>query len=675
MSASAPNSKPVHGPATLDTFARLQLAAALLEYDHDLDGKLAEQSCIFAPYREDVPVLDLYTGDQYQNGYPAYQEDDDADMTWRTNDRTSKRLSLAAGGATPAVFTDFLGDPAQDTIPEEPIEAGVDDADLASEWGLESVMTKFDNLDANELKVGTGAKKARKRKNSRAQTEILGMMSDVEALDLGADRQDPTEDFATESLPDVLDHAMIRPRRKGPKQSAGAKARRASLESELEMAFSGSEQLDPLDMGEATAGGRSRSSSLGGMAPSMLSFNALAGPLDAEDMAKMSADYAAEAVARPASSMSQYVSRFDPKAVAAQKEEDLSTRLRFPGSLHPKILVMPAPLAELSLAGKDAEAEPEIEQPKPRIEREAGKLYGRSLMDELNDRKTRQKAKNRAFQGDSRRAMTDNLALRHVRAPSPLGETQPLNEGSGSPEKPLVAGKSTEDPWVKYTSHRSLAGIASSPGRGAPTSPSKRVTTLLSPGHSPHTASPTTPRALASSPSAQLSTAELQAAYKRASAMPLQKTQQDSDSDDDVPLQTRQAQLTTSLGASTSPIKAQSEPAKPMPSVFGQDLVMQAELLKLEKILKIEEAEKKIQAEKERILELEREVKEKKKREKAERKAQKKAEKERKAGKLATAEQQAHSPEAAQDEPTKRQSTCSMLREQESKLHCLNACT
>ena len=671
MSASPAATKPMASRAALDTFARLQLAAALLEYEHDIDGKTAENSAIFAPFREDAPVLDSYHGDQYPGDYVA---EEDAGMAWRTNDRTSKRLSMAAGGATPTVFTDYLRDSPNTTAPqgatilEDPAEAGVEDADLASEWGLKNVMTKFDNLDANDLKTDIGAKKVKKRKNSRAQTDILGMMSDVEALDDRPVTPDATEQFATQSLPDVLDHTLIRPRRKGPKESAGARARRASLESQLEMAFSGTELPDVLDQGEEAAGGRSRSSSLGGMAPSMLSFNALAGPLDADDMAQLQADYAAEIAARPASSMSQYVSRFDPKAVAAQKEEELSTRLRFPNSLHPKILVMPAPLADWNNTSEEEQAEPEAEQPKPRIEREAGKLYGRSLMDELSDRKLRQKSKNRAFQGDSRRAMTDNLAMRHVRAPSPLGGAPAEEEGERSPEKPLQPAKSLDDPWVKYTSHRSLAALASSPAEpNQPNSPSKRVTTLLSPGHSPHNASPTTPRGHGISPSAQLSTAELQAAYKRASALPLLTNQQDSDSDDDVPLQTRQAQLATSAGPSSSPVRAKPDPVKPMPSVFGQDLVMQAELAKLEKILKIEEAEKKIQAEKERILELERQVKEKKKREKAEKKAQKKAEKERKAGKAPLPEQTHEAAQAANPESGNRQSRAPTLDEQRSE--------
>lgn len=654
-------------PEVLDTFARLQLAAALIEYDGD--GPLAETSAIFAPYREDAPAVEPYVADRSSDADPSqYQADEEPGMSWRVNDRTSKRLFMAAGGLAPSVFNDFLADAPNNAIQEEPLEGddqGIDDADLASEWGLESVMTKFDNLDANELKVNPAGKKPKKRKNSRAQTDILGMMSDVEALDVDPYAPDSTEPFATQSLPDVLDHSVIRPRRKGSKESAGAKARRASLESQLEMAFSGSEQLNPLDEGEAMAGGRSRSSSLGGMAPSMMSFNAISGPMDAEYMAQMSADYAAEAPARPASSMSGYISRFDPKAVAAQREEELSSRLRFPTSLRPKILVMPAPLADLAARDEEQEPEEAVEEPKPKIEREAGKLYGRSLMDELNERKMRQKAKNRAFQGDSRRAMTDNLAARHFRTPSPLGGSSLPTDLAGSPEKPLQATGGLDDPWVKYTSHRSLAILASPPAeKDGPTSPSKRVTTLLSPGHD---ASPTTPRQRVASPSAQLSTAELQAAYKRASAMPVLKGQEESDSDDDVPLQTRQKQLTSSLGPSTSPAKAKADPAKSMPSVFGQDLVMQAELQKLEKILAIEEAERKIQAEKARIVELEKEAKEKKKREKAEKKAKKLAEKEARSGKAPLAEQQTGFRYDAGPQASRRQSSATMMDTGRSK--------
>lgn len=623
-------------PVVLDTFARLQLAAALIEYDGD--GPLAESSAMFAPYREDVPELEPYQADHSPDAGYDLNEDEHAGMAWRTNDRTSKRLSMAAGGVSPAVFTDFLRDSPNNAIQEEGLhemEHNVDDADLASEWGLESVMTKFDNLDANELKLNKGGKKPKKRKNSRAQTDILDIMSDVEALDIQGAEVDRSEGFATQSLPDVLDHTARRPKRKGPKQSAGAKERRVSLESELDMAFS--DPLGGMPEGEAMAGGRSRSSSLGGMAPSTMSFNALSGPLDAAEMAQLSADYAAEAPARPASSMSTYISRFDPKAIAAQREEELSTRLRFPNSLRPKILIMPAPLAELELGEHEAEAENQPESPKPRIEREAGKLYGRSLMDELNDRKLRQRAKNRAFQGDSRRAMTDNLAARHVRAPSPLGGSPSAEQTAELFDKQIPADTTSDDPWVKYTSHRSLANLAGSPEADA--AHLKRVSTLLSPGNS---TSPTTPRGHPVSPSAQLSTAELQAAYKRASAIPLQAPPPGLDSDDNVPLQTRQVQLTSTVGVSISPIKAKPETSKPMPSIFGQDLVMQAELQKLEKILAIEEAEKKMKAEKERILELEKEAKEKKKREKAEKKARKKAERDFKAGRVSQEDQPAH---------------------------------
>ncbi|WVQ77682.1 hypothetical protein IAR50_007372 [Cryptococcus sp. DSM 104548] len=65
------------------------------------------------------------------------------------------------------------------------------------------------------------------------------------------------------------------------------------------------------------------------------------------------------------------------------------------------------------------------------VERKAGKLYGRSLMDELEARKTNMKGRSRTFMGDSRPAMMSRSSM-HVDSIS-LAPTSPLSSSSNRP--------------------------------------------------------------------------------------------------------------------------------------------------------------------------------------------------------------------------------------------------
>ena len=126
-----------------DTYARLQLAAALLEYDHEKDGKLAEQSAIFAPYRQ-APTYegtdDLRPFEQaYQKRYSAVLNEHDRPAFGGPSYIRSENISETN---SPTLFADFLGSNNVDGNCEESTQA--EDADLVSAWGLDSVLAKFD---------------------------------------------------------------------------------------------------------------------------------------------------------------------------------------------------------------------------------------------------------------------------------------------------------------------------------------------------------------------------------------------------------------------------------------------------------------------------------------------------------------------------------------------------
>ncbi|SCZ91359.1 BZ3500_MvSof-1268-A1-R1_Chr1-2g01358 [Microbotryum saponariae] len=117
-----------------------------------------------------------------------------------------------------------------------------------------------------------------------------------------------------------------------------------------------------------------------------------------------------------------FTSRFDPAYIEAQRLEAEQYRPQFANKLAgepPKVVLMPAPLAGQPLAmllappraeGPDAPEEIEDEPvPRERIERPAGALYGRSLMDVMEDKKRTQKSKTKSYVpgADGRRAMMD----------------------------------------------------------------------------------------------------------------------------------------------------------------------------------------------------------------------------------------------------------------------------
>lgn len=713
----SPPPAPVPAPAPpphIDTFARLQLAAALLEYDHDLDGKLAEQSAIFTPYRDAAAGAG---GTGIGSGSTGYlicqdQEEQPYPTTAGGGDGATVAPSLSIGLIPPTsllsgnVVRLENGQERDGPAPGESAGHDDNDNDLASEWGLDSVMTKFDakNFDPSVLTSGTKLpankrKKRRQRRRSLAHSEFddyafgggggpydtrsQGDPVTTSSFELNHRRSESGGLQNTRSLPDVLDHTQLRGFDERPRGTKAPRKTRISLdlESELDQAFGGS--FD----GDAEDGARSRSSAYGGgLAPTVrtgkISFDVeeLAGP------STTSASYAQEIAARPSSSLgllntdttdetspsSSYVSRFDPKALARARAEEEATRIRFPNSLHPKILVMPAPLADLVVEEQRQKEEAEQiaqqeaeEQAKPRVEREAGKLYGKSLMDELNERKKRQKSKQMVFTGDNRRAMMENpVSLAHRqeqlrRKSSPLrGESSALNGDTEDseeddirplmpkPVEPVKIAIDDADPWAKYASHRSLDALAAA--RDSTTPDPQRMSSLLpSPGiddpsqQSPNRASTA---ALLSPPDAvrltsSMSTRELQDHYRRQSTMTLQaltagkgseRQEEDSEEDDDIPLDTRRAQLAQSPTAKPASATQPSKDAQGIPtSVFGQDLIMARELEKLEKILRIEEAEKRIEAEKARVKQAELDAKEAKKRAKAEKKAKKREEKEK----------------------------------------------
>lgn len=751
----------------LDAAARLQLAAALLEYDYEHDGKLAEHSAIFAPYRQEP---DLTTPQLSGNGgvdSPHNVNVDDSgaaslpdDQQYETTKRRSRILSTTSNvdrivnryaqsiaptldgpAVTSRASLDFLSpksengfvlSPDSSSVKSPPSahiqspsvynDPGVNEDELASEWGLDNVVSKFEKLDSNAFRMDASklqAKKAaaaaatsttsattfdtmqnkpkgRKRSGTSGSDILLYLpdstftlsgykLQNKDGNDGDQDHEeelDPTYGLDSRSAPTVLNFNQRKLRHRSGSE---LKAARKSFESELEMAFSAAASGN---IGEASEhGGRSRSSSLGAFT------NTFASPELAKDAAvRAAADYAAEAVARPASSLSMqaggdgYISRFDPKAVAALRQEDLATRPRFPTALHPKILVMPAPLAQLEAEEKARQEEEEekaalkqgesiVEEEKPKIEREAGRLYGRSLMDELQSRKERQRARNRAFRGDSRKAMMDMNKYKMIdRSPSPLSsaaaaagqlpsipkkgdrngdDTQAEGEDDDDddrPLRPISSAPIADDPWIKYTSHRSLANVAKG----------KSMIDISKVAREGMSRSPTSPALLSSekhksiSPGLDthrhtLSTAELQQRYKKKRQSMLEPDSyanetegngSEDDEDDDVPLGTRQEQLSASQRrdpaspeSPLTPLQAKPiSPIKPMrekQSVFGVDLVMQKELAKLEHILEIEEAERKIKAERERIKNAEKEAKEAKKRAKTAKKEKKRMLKEK----------------------------------------------
>ncbi|GAA6018281.1 hypothetical protein JCM11491_005140 [Sporobolomyces phaffii] len=132
---------------------------------------------------------------------------------------------------------------------------------------------------------------------------------------------------------------------------------------------------------------------------------------------------------RPASALSftpsAFTSRFDPNIIRQEREAQLAERPNFSNrdaGRPPHVILMPAPLAGQRLAppmkprkegpsgessGEEDEEEEEEEEEKP--QRPPGALYGRSLMDIMEERKALLKAQQRAYipGSDGRRGMMD----------------------------------------------------------------------------------------------------------------------------------------------------------------------------------------------------------------------------------------------------------------------------
>ena len=583
----------------LNTFARLELAAALLEYDQEEDGKVAQQSAIFAPYHQNASYVNddvaLSIKQAYQNRYSSTFDNVDHDGHY-------DGIKSTAGTPMPSLYGDFLG--SDDLRGNAEDEKVADDADLISEWGLETVMSKFGE-DSHD---STLRRKKHKPSRSTAQSEIVNFSS-MQPLEtygrLGSSAS------KARSLPDVLDYTTVH---------MELDLLPDIHQKKFEILPSTSSMLTP----QHAERPRSQSSSVG-LAPSLFSADAMRD--SAADAAKSYAAYTQEACARPVSSMSGMTSRFDPKAMAAVQTEELSERLRFPKSINPKILVMPAPLFDLaehrqSYDVGNTSINPVVESVKLlRTAREPGRLYGKSLMDELNVRKQRQKLKQRVFQGDNRIAMMDSLvsqAHRQAKGPSPLSGKLSGDEKDGiDDQEPQVKETNLPiaDTWAKYVSNNTRDGK----GNASASVIQYKLPSLESGQIHPLPSTDMLQAPLSSQEKfpSSMSTKELQQQYRQSRkdfSFPLQKeTLADSDTDDDVPLLDRHYDRTNSTSAHAS----QAIVALPsLPSVFGRDLIMERELAKLEEILKIEEAEKKIVAEQQRVRLAEHQAKEKRKQEK-----------------------------------------------------------
>ncbi|CAH7669023.1 hypothetical protein BY996DRAFT_6408096 [Phakopsora pachyrhizi] len=140
---------------------------------------------------------------------------------------------------------------------------------------------------------------------------------------------------------------------------------------------------------------------------------------------------------------------------------DDQRRIRFPNSLKPSVLIMPfpltpdeqgseedeAPVEDFEMVDESVETEEAKAIRKLREQRPAGKLYGRSLMDELNSRKGAQKSRQMfvafpAFTGDGRTKMFSNML-------SPTDVNRPLSlYPTGDPTSDVDLGlpKSSSSP-------------------------------------------------------------------------------------------------------------------------------------------------------------------------------------------------------------------------------------
>ena len=654
----------------LDTFARLQLAAAIIESDIDNDGnvaRLAENSAIFAPYRNGVAVdTACATNDPSVDFHSRYSTAVSLDLTGDDNDglthnehhavlRQPQRKSVQEPHHHDQRVSRSLPIPVLDT-------RDLDDSDLASEWGLDSVLSRFDStkFNTNTLGLGKDVKRKKTRRMSTSQSEILSLGRGGESA-----QEDDAVSVISRGLSDQLDLSG-RPRAK--RRGTGDPTIRRGLEAELETAFSlfgnGDENLSDGQSQHAASGGRSRSSSFGFSSPLIDCRQDVISSPEIERLATgQESPWHEGHKTRSHSRMSSYTSRFDPKAVAQQREEHLHTRLKFSTPLIPKILIMPSPLADM-LPPTSSQAEKHEAAPKPRIVREAGKLYGKSLMDELHHRKVAQSKKKTNFKGDNRRLMMDNV-VSQANAKSrqeAFGENTRTERSNANEEGIQVIGpsdtgndggmqykskESGNDTWAKYASQRSLSGLlllekaqsSESPSNGGRASGplSQKLShpiLCLSPEDLPSLDQETdgnepSEESLLNNRQSELSRRSRQGvSYPNMPSHGPHQPESDTE-DDDVPLDVRKTNLANKTASgqlgNAAPLV---EPA--VQSVFGQDLVMARELKKLEEILKVEKAEANIKTEKERVKLAEKKDKENRKRAKLEERLKKKMRKDRK---------------------------------------------
>lgn len=155
-------------------------------------------------------------------------------------------------------------------------------------------------------------------------------------------------------------------------------------------------------------------------------------------------------------------------------------RIRFPTSLKPPVLIMPIPLTpnetvpeiqlqipevgqgnhqheqhlEHHLAKEEGEVEETEEmrmKKKWSEQRPAGKLYGRSLIDELNSRKGAQKSRQMTFTGDGRKKMfADNLSPGDVTRPGSI-----YSNIDPDPDQATALPKSPTSP--SHLAHKALS--------------------------------------------------------------------------------------------------------------------------------------------------------------------------------------------------------------------------
>lgn len=499
-------------------FNRLQLAAALIEYDEvsrsgdDVGGsgqasapgaskkeipigragywdgaveapeptvlRRAHDSAIFTPFREAPKQIDFFSDLDVPGSEAMAMRD-------RVESKTSFGssgfgLATVTGGQSGRASTPSAGDRVPEVESEPIVDQEAEEQETLADWGLDSMLNK----------LGSAKDRPRPGPPSRTHstfTELPRARVSSDSSLYGPPPASPASD--TRSLPDVLDRSIFRPpsapehpllkghtvlarpalanlsvndlderrraqsfdviRRPDPPLSPiisdpgdgdgdpAVRQRRVTMLDAPHPRAADDLSIPPRVARSRPPGRVPRMSSDGPSRSShdiveryRASVAMLTEPFDAASEAeRQSGDFT---VPMP----SEYTSRFDPKVAQLMEDQkkrdaelnatprvgvpevlvegqeigmsadqqghsdgpvfDDQQRLRFPGSLNPKVLIMPAPLTPPDLPGaedEDSEEEGEEDQPEQRIERPAGKLYGRSLIDELRDRKLAQKSR------------------------------------------------------------------------------------------------------------------------------------------------------------------------------------------------------------------------------------------------------------------------------------------